>query len=1200
MEYTHENHLGILTKDKRYFKNGGKIDSEGKWTEHFDIKGWGYNEITVYVQRKPNATMVPIAGMELLEVELRFLSAPGSKWKDFSPVKFAGIDLKEGRGEGEGWYLRDYNDDFSNSPTYGSPLDAINKSYTLSKGDTIVFTAMDSDPHTFFHYDTEWYKTERFMAKRLFPQELEQRIHWFLSPAHREGLGELVHTGRWFNKTFNQPGKYRLTAVYGKKFKQDDDNYDHTRMSQEIMVMPTVYSNAPTADKASIGVYPLSSDQLLWIKRRNPSANMAWRVAQVENIFSKWTHVDGPRTKPPNDKPNRYGLENDYNAHFQWIDNTKTNPHPSSSGGLMNDPSLDWFPYNWVRHYSGSQLPNDMDVSKVPGGIRSTPSQIDAALKTNFPNDTPEPWQWRLPWISITKWKGYRTRTNIKTIFNMNKLFDNTTGAFAGVGNSGMTDSQYEASVSRPIHKLTDQRESQYDFYLDLLSGRKLIFNPKEKRNPSNFAVYQVDDYHNTRSILVNAKSSSTSSTFYMGADMSMIKNLEDSGITWEHPRNKNSVDPYEMLDGVGANIVRFRLWVNPKRNDGTPYRYSILTSVKDEILRAKRNNLNVLLDFHYSDTWTDPAQNIIPAAWGQVSTTFQLANRIRTYTTGVLQFLKSHNAVPDIVQIGNEINSNILMSKPYKDYTLDEVAAELGVKSEQMNGDKYTINWDRNARLINAGLRAVRSFDPKIKTMLHIAGPVGAEWWVHRAFNSRWPGRLGTAVVERNKVDIIGMSYYKGEEAQQQSISTVKHIIENIGATYGKDVLIVETAFPRTYGYNDRTSNMYSDTHRGAWPEHTTSSLEQLTWLVTLREALRATPHSVGFIYWEPFWVGSNTARTKDFIGSNWENMSFFEFKNGVPTSVNKLDKHGGINVFSTWNNIEKAYNFNESLKCLKSVETPYYTSFEVDFGGWNHLTTNDFDWSRNERELPSSSNVDQSPVYAKYGSYYLHTEAVDAKDTNEKAILVSPCFNLNNTASPTFQFSYFMNGSTNVKLELFVTKDDKAWTSIWSESGNRDYRWHDVTVDLTSHRGAYVKLKFEVTSGVGYRGTVAIDNLSLKEQMRRTLQLENRKDDKDEKEKEQSNAEESIEKISYSLKEQFQVYPNPTKDQLTITFINSKNNTVELYDLSGKLFYRKKLKNIDKHIISTKKLEISTGMFIVRVVSDDGVVASKRVIVE
>jgi arabinogalactan endo-1,4-beta-galactosidase len=917
MEYSHENELGILTTDTRYFRDSGSV-VDGKWTEYFDLKGWGYNEITVYVQRKPGATKVPIAGMELLEVMLRFVSAPGSKWKDFSPTPFEGIDLKEGRGEGNYWYLRDSNEDESNHFLYGNPSDVINKSYTISKGDRIVFNAMDSDPHTFFHYDVEWYVSERFMSKRLSTEELDTRVQWFLAPIDYDGLGEWVGNGRWLDKTFDFHGKYRLTAVYGLDFDKNNDTFsNNTRMSHIINVLSAPYDSSDDAKKGTIDIYEMSSDQIEWVQQIYPEIDSSWRVASINNIFSRWTHVDGPRTELSNDKPNRYGNENDYNAHFEWFENNGGREDSIDRYSLQEyvipDTNLDWFPYNWIRHYSGSSLPNDMDISLVSGGVTTSQEGIDNALRNAFPKDTPEHWQWRLPWVSITNWQGYKIRNNIKVVFNMQSLFDNQIGAFSGTGVEHISNEAYANRVKSPIPAYTDNYKSKYDFYLDLLSGRKQIFNPNDSTFFGSLSVNQVndsaEDQADVNSVVITKPNFNykEDGSFLMGADMSIIKNLEDGGITWKRSEiAKSNEDPYFILSSSGANTVRLRLWINPKKTDGSDYPYSRLLSVKQEILRAKDKGLKVILDLHYSDTWADPNQNIIPTDWvhgiSETSTDGNvnfLASQIETYTKFVLDELYRSNALPDIVQVGNEINGNILLTDSYQSLTVDQIATQIGVSVSDLNDDKYKINWDRNARLINTGLLTIKNNYPEVKTMLHLASPFFTLWWLNEAFNENTTNRLGNEIVNQDLVDIVGMSYYLGELDQQQSLPVVKQIIDNIGDMYDKKVLIVETAFPQTYDWSDNTPNLYSELNNGGWP-HDTNYNKQYNWLLTLRETLKTSPYSIGFMYWEPFWVGSKSVETKDFIGSNWENMSFCSYANGVSIRDNIVNINGGLKAFN------------------------------------------------------------------------------------------------------------------------------------------------------------------------------------------------------------------------------------------------------------------------------------------------------------
>lgn len=134
-------------------------------------------------------------------------------------------------------------------------------------------------------------------------------------------------------------------------------------------------------------------------------------------------------------------------------------------------------------------------------------------------------------------------------------------------------------------------------------------------------------------------RSSSNDLPFLMGADLSYVNELQDIGVVYQ--ANGSEVDPYNLLKENGGNLVRLRLWHNP-----TWTNYSTLSDVKRSIGRAKAAGMNVLLDFHYSDSWTDPEKNYIPAAWlPVVDNTSALADSVYNYTLRILTHLKNTNA---------------------------------------------------------------------------------------------------------------------------------------------------------------------------------------------------------------------------------------------------------------------------------------------------------------------------------------------------------------------------------------------------------------------------------------------------------------------------------------------------------------------------------------------------------------------------
>ena len=85
---------------------------------------------------------------------------------------------------------------------------------------------------------------------------------------------------------------------------------------------------------------------------------------------------------------------------------------------------------------------------------------------------------------------------------------------------------------------------------------------------------------------------------FYLGADLSYVNEMEDCGAIYKNLNNLET-DVFQIFESAGANLIRVRLWHNP-----TWTNYSNLEDVIKTIQRVKDNNMSVLLDFHYSDTW--------------------------------------------------------------------------------------------------------------------------------------------------------------------------------------------------------------------------------------------------------------------------------------------------------------------------------------------------------------------------------------------------------------------------------------------------------------------------------------------------------------------------------------------------------------------------------------------------------------------
>ncbi len=332
--------------------------------------------------------------------------------------------------------------------------------------------------------------------------------------------------------------------------------------------------------------------------------------------------------------------------------------------------------------------------------------------------------------------------------------------------------------------------------------------------------------------------------TFYFGADLSYVNEMEDCGAVYKNGEGQVA-DAYQIFKDAGANLVRLRLWHNPTWTD-----YSNFEDVKKSISRAKSRGMRVLLDFHYSDTWADPNKQEIPAAWlSEINNTQALSQLLYDYTFSTLMNLADDNLTPDIVQVGNEINPMILQSG-----TLE-----------------WPIDWSRNSALLNKGIQAVRDAasqsNDSIEVMLHIAQPENGLWWFEQA--------TANGVTD---FDWIGLSYYP--VWSDYTLANVKVPLTTLIQTYQKRLMVVETAYPYTLTNQDPANNILgTNALVSGFPA---SQQGQLDYLIRLQQEVEGAGGE-GLIYWEPAWV-STSCSTLWGQCSHWDNATLFD-ENKEPT---------------------------------------------------------------------------------------------------------------------------------------------------------------------------------------------------------------------------------------------------------------------------------------------------------------------------
>ena len=345
-------------------------------------------------------------------------------------------------------------------------------------------------------------------------------------------------------------------------------------------------------------------------------------------------------------------------------------------------------------------------------------------------------------------------------------------------------------------------------------------------------------------------------STFYFGADLSYVNQILDHGGVYKE--NNEVKDPYKIFADNGTNLARFRLWHDPAWTkevygaEGTKL-YNNLRDVERSIAQAKANGVNVLLDFHYSDTWADPGKQHVPSAWINITSIDVLSDSVYNYTLKTFQYLNSKNLTPEFVQLGNETNCGLLYTDAPPAFPSCNVC----------DGE-----WSNLGKVINAGIRAVKdaTADAPIKTkvILHVADPKNVDWW--------FSGIKTNAVV--TDFDIIGFSYYPLWHTSVK-IADISAKITEFKTKFSKDVMIMETAYPWTTAGDDDYNNLFGgDAPIGSYPY---TAQGQLEFMKKLTQEVK-DGKGLGVIYWEPAWISSGM---KDLwgTGSSWENCTFFDF---------------------------------------------------------------------------------------------------------------------------------------------------------------------------------------------------------------------------------------------------------------------------------------------------------------------------------
>lgn len=305
---------------------------------------------------------------------------------------------------------------------------------------------------------------------------------------------------------------------------------------------------------------------------------------------------------------------------------------------------------------------------------------------------------------------------------------------------------------------------------------------------------------------------------FLVGGDISMLLHQEQAGVVFQDAQGQPK-ELIALMTEAGCNCFRVRLFVEPTGRGG------VIQDVPYAIAMARRIKAaggTFLLNFHYSDTWADPAHQTKPAAWNDLPFD-ELVKTVQSYTAEVITAFRAEDLLPEIVQIGNEIHPGFLWPDGW------------------LGGPDSQEAWKKFTALLKAGIRGLHSAigpDDHVSIMIHIAcgGDVGkTDWFFSQLEHYQVP------------YDLIGQSYYPWWHGTLQEL---QDNLARTARTFDKDIIVVETAYPnrpieRFEVRADRKEAM-------VWPW---SPAGQSAFLTELIETVRRTPNrrGRGVLWWYP-----------------------------------------------------------------------------------------------------------------------------------------------------------------------------------------------------------------------------------------------------------------------------------------------------------------------------------------------------------
>jgi arabinogalactan endo-1,4-beta-galactosidase len=316
---------------------------------------------------------------------------------------------------------------------------------------------------------------------------------------------------------------------------------------------------------------------------------------------------------------------------------------------------------------------------------------------------------------------------------------------------------------------------------------------------------------------VTNAQHLPYQNDYAFGLDVSFVKQREDNG---EKYMDEDSIvkPSLQIFREHGYNWGRVMI-CNEPTSSRLPQNLKYVISAGQDL---KKYGYWFLLDYMFSNGWANPMVQPTPSEWKALSHE-ERVKAVYQYIKETMTALKEAGAMPDMVQVGNEIGNGFLWPD-----------GRIRYDSLQLS------KWKNLTEYLSAGIKAIREVagkENKVKIMLHVDH--GGDIHMTKTFFDK---------MREFKVDydVIGFSFYPWSHG---TLMDLRDNLQFAANEYRKEIIVVET------GYYWRTSNYFRNIP-SAFPETPDG---QRQWLEAVNQIVLDAPNGLGrgIFWWEPMMRG-------------------------------------------------------------------------------------------------------------------------------------------------------------------------------------------------------------------------------------------------------------------------------------------------------------------------------------------------------